>query len=45
MLRGFTQARPNWMMQSAKLDVPKHDEDQAILSYEQFVAIALKESH
>jgi hypothetical protein len=43
MLRGFTQARPNWMMQSAKLHVPKYDEDQAILSYE--VAIALKESH
>jgi hypothetical protein len=35
----------NWMMQSAKLGVPKYDEDQAILSYEQFVAIALKESH
>jgi hypothetical protein len=33
------------MMQSAKLDVPKYDEDQAFLSYEQFVAIALKESH
>jgi hypothetical protein len=45
MLRGFTQARPNWMMQSAKLDVAKYDEDQAILSYEQFDAIALKENN